>query len=75
MKNTVLFLLISGLLVPISGLAHPGSHHEHNGLSILGHFFSEPDHVLMLMLVIGLLLCPLWLAPLKRLLVSKRRLR
>jgi hypothetical protein len=49
------FLSLASLLLPIGALAHPGDHHEYNVMTILGHFFSEPDHVLMLAAVIALL--------------------
>lgn len=54
------FFCLMALLAPISSFAHPGDHHEHNFMTILVHFFSQPDHLLVLMLVCALLWCVLF---------------
>lgn len=68
MKN-LYFLALSSLLLPLHALAHPGDHHEHNFMTIVGHFFSQPDHLLMLALVVALL----WGASISRRLVLVQR--
>jgi len=55
MKTKALYLIFMTCCLPASVWAHPGDHHEHNLVTILGHFFSEPDHVLVLLAVIALL--------------------
>lgn len=55
MKTKALYLTLMACLLPASVFAHPGDHHEHNLMTILGHFFSQPDHLLMLALVCALL--------------------
>lgn len=57
MKN-IRSLSLVALLLPMTVMAHPGDHHEFNVMTILGHFVSEPEHALMLAMVIALL----WIA-------------
>lgn len=52
MKN-IRLLLPTVMLLPVSAFAHPGTHGAYNVMTILAHFFSEPDHVLMLAVVIA----------------------
>jgi len=48
-------LLLLGLLLPVSAFAHTGDHHQHNFVTIVAHFFSQPDHLLMVAMVTALL--------------------
>jgi hydrogenase/urease accessory protein HupE len=54
MKN-IRFVFLIALLSPISAFAHPGDHQKHNFMTIVGHFFSQPDHLFMLAWVVALL--------------------
>lgn len=69
MKTKALYLTLMACWLPASVLAHPGDHHEHNFITILEHFFSQPDHLLMLALVVALL----WGASTSRRLVLVQR--
>lgn len=69
MKTKALYLTLMACCLPTGVLAHPGDHHEHSFMTIVGHFFSQPDHLLMLALVVALL----WGASISRRLVLVRR--
>ncbi len=68
-KNLIQKTAVAGsplwLMASVQTFAHSGPHADHSGslLSMLVHFFSEPDHALMLCgsVVIGAVIAYRWL--------------
>lgn len=48
---TISFALLAVMMFPLLSMAHPG-HGEHGGFTIT-HYFTEPEHIALLALVIA----------------------